>query len=137
MALIEVAPRRLNRCSAPYYQLAMWCVKWRWWWLDKNGTLNLPCAVFSVPTRSPRQKALIAKAHDAVLYPRQWQMSHAKTRATSQMPPIHKRLCHIVAFRLSVEHFHRRKESMSACIVGLSHPRAICAGNPHPQPMPR
>ena len=98
MALIEVAPRRLNRCSAPYYQLAMWCVKWRWWWLDKNGTLNLPCAVFSVPTRSPRQKALIAKAHDVVLYPRQWQMSHAKTRATSQMPPIHKRLCHISRF---------------------------------------
>ena len=112
----DIGGRRLNRCSAPYYQLAMWCVKWRWWWLGKNGTLNLPCAVFSVPTRSPRQKALIAKAHDAVLYPRQWQMSHAKTRATSQMPPIHKRLCHIVAFRLSVEHFHRRND-----MSGLDH----------------
>jgi hypothetical protein len=35
-----------------------------------------------------------------VVAERQWQMSQAKTRATNQMPPIHKRLCHIVVFTI-------------------------------------
>jgi hypothetical protein len=40
----------------------MWYVTWRWR-LNKKGTLHLACEVFSVPTRSLRQNALIAKIH--------------------------------------------------------------------------
>jgi hypothetical protein len=51
--------------------------------------------VFSAPTKSPRQKALIGEGQAVALYPRQLQRSHAKTTATSQIPPIQRTLCHI------------------------------------------
>ena len=66
------------------------------WW-DRKGTLNLPLVVFSAPTKSPGQKALIASGatQAATVYPLKRQRSQAATAVTSHMPPIKAALCPI------------------------------------------
>jgi hypothetical protein len=51
--------------SKHHRQCATKCGLFRWWL--RNGTLNCPLVVFSVPMKRPKQKALIVSAHAAAL----------------------------------------------------------------------
>jgi hypothetical protein len=88
------------------------------WW-DRKGILNLPFVVFSAPTKSPRQKALIASGatQAATALPLQRQRSQAPTDATSHTPPIKTALCPIFTLLRFLHRSGRRSRSRTTSAV--------------------